>query len=302
MAVPIITSRGLRTAGESTRGLERGARSDLFVRLRPGAYAVAAEWNAATPRERHRAVMDALVATATREPVFSHESAALLHAVPVIGDWPAWPHLLDSELGPASRRSPRGAIVHRPRHLPPVTRVAGIAATTPLATAIALASSRPLRAGVVALDHVLFAGIPRSDVEAMITEWGPFHGARRARRALAQATGRAETPLETISLIGMREHGIPEPEQQVELDARGCRYRVDFFWRDRGVIGEADGRIKYLTGDDLLAEKDREDDLRSLGLGFARWGWDDAWACTPMLARLADAGIHAAPPVARYSA
>jgi hypothetical protein len=301
MATEIITSRALRNSGTSTHHLEAGARSGAFVRLRPGAYVTAAEWNQAAPIERHRLAIDALVLTAVRSPVFSHASAALLHGIPVLGGWPERPHLIDSELGSASRRSPREAVVHRPRYLPDVCSIDGLIATTPAATAIALAASRGLFAGVAAIDHVLAHGADRSDFERTIREWQPFHGARRALAALDLATGLSETPLESVSLVGILLGGLPRPVQQATVVARGCRYRLDFLWPDLGVAGEADGRIKYLSGADLLDEKRREDDIRSLDLRFVRWGWDEAWAGNPMLERLRQAGVRPAPRVARYS-
>jgi hypothetical protein len=301
MTAEIITSRALRVSGTSTHHLEAGARDGTFVRLRPGAYVTAAEWSVATPIERHRLAIDALVLTAVRPPVFSHASAAMLHGIPVLGGWPERPHLIDSELGPASRRSPREAIVHRPRHRADVCSIEGLMATTPVATAIALAASRDIFAGVAAIDHVLAHGADRNDFERTIREWQPFHGARRAMAALDLATGLAETPLESVSMVGILLSGLPRPEQQVTVVARGSRYRLDFLWPALGVAGEADGRIKYLTGDDLIDEKQREDDIRSLDLRFVRWGWDEAWAGTPLLERLGQAGIRPAPRVARYS-
>ena len=251
---------------------------------------------------RHRLAIDALVLTAVRPPVFSHMSAALLHGIPVLGGWPEQPHLVDSELGAASRRSPRDAVVHRPRYRPDVCSIDGLIATTRVATAIALAASRGLLAGVAAIDYVLAQGAERSEFERTIKEWQPFHGARRALRALDVATGLAETPLESVSLAGMLLGGLPQPVQQAEVVARGCRYRLDFLWPDLGVAGEADGRIKYLTGADLFDEKRREDDIRSLDLRFVRWGWEEAWAAAPMLERLHRAGVRPAPRFARSSA
>lgn len=302
MTTEIITSRAIRVSGTSTHHLEAGARNGTFVRLRPGAYVTAAEWNAAAPTVRHRLAIDALVLTAVRPPVFSHASAALLHGIPVLGGWPEQPHLIDSELGTASRRSPREAVVHRPRYRPDLCTVDGLVATTPVATAISLAASRELFAGVAAIDHVLASGADRDEFERTVREWQPFHGARRALAALDIATGLAETPLESVSLVGMLLGGLPRPVQQAPVVARGCRYRLDFLWPDLGVAGEADGRIKYLTGADLFDEKRREDDIRSLDLRFVRWGWDEAWASTPMLERLHQAGVGPAPRLARYSA
>lgn len=299
MAVDIIVARELRARGEQTRSLEQRTRSGVFVRIRPGVYAVSAEWHAADPRDRHRAAMDALVATSARVPVFSHESAALAHGIPVIGSWPALPHVVASDGG---HRSPVNVTAHRPRH-PWLIGAAGTAmATTPECTAINLAASRPLAAGVAAFDHVIAGGVPKEVLAAIISAWRPFHGARRALRALEIATGLAESPLESISLVPIALAGFERPEQQVVVVARGRSYRLDFLWRKYGVVGEADGRGKYLTAADLWEEKTREDALRSVGLGFARWGWDDALAGRPVVARLEAAGLRIGPPLANRAA
>jgi very-short-patch-repair endonuclease len=47
------------------------------------------------------------------------------------------------------------------------------------------------------------------------------------------------------------------------------------WWPGLGVIGEADGVMKYGSADDLIAEKAREDRLRALGLMVVRWTWDE---------------------------
>jgi hypothetical protein len=299
MPIQIILSRSLRNAGESTRSLESGARTGRFVRIRPGAYAVAGEWSAASPEDRHRAAMDALVATSRRTPIFSHESAALIQGIPVVGQWPVVPHTIAADQGH------RGAVLvaaHRPRHPWTITEVDGYLTTTPECTAINLAASRGLAAGVAALDRVIASGLTITHLSQTVEAWRPFHGARRVARALSIATGLAETPLESISLVPIALAGFDAPHQQFEVIARGRRYRLDFYWPDHGVVGEADGRGKYLAGPDLWAEKVREDALRSLGLAFARWDWDEALAGGPVVTRLVEAGLRVGPPAARRAA
>src|SRR5699024_6099203 len=75
--------------------------------------------------------------------------------------------------------------------------------------------------------------------------------------------------------------GFDAPELQVRFDlGRLGDARVDAYWRRVGVIGEADGDTKYRqntngTTTALIAEKKREDALRRVASGFARWGWSD---------------------------
>jgi len=244
--------------------------------------------------------MDALLSTTAQSRIFSHESAALVHGLPLIGPWPSAPHVL--EIRDASRRPPRGVIVHQPMRLPEVVTVGRMSATSPDRTAVDLAASRSLAAGVGAFDHVLRGGRSREDLERMIAASRPFHGVRRAVRALEIANGLAESPLESLSLARIHEGGFPSPLQQIDVEARGSAYRVDFFWPDAGVVGEADGRVKYRTRADLWTEKRREDHLRSLGLSVARWDWDDAWAGAPLFRSLTEAGLTSSPHYAYRSA
>ena len=51
--------------------------------------------------------------------------------------------------------------------------------------------------------------------------------------------------------------------------------RVEFLWCAQRTVGEADGRLKYATRDDLWAEKRREDALRDAGFEVVRFGWAD---------------------------
>jgi hypothetical protein len=222
-----------------------------------------------------------------------------VHGLPVIGAWPQYPHVIAADLG---HRGPINVTAHRPRHPWLISEVGGVIATTPECTAINLAASRSLAAGVAAFDHVIAGGTGKDVLAAMISERRPFHGVRKALRALEIATGLAETPLESISLVPIALAGFEPPEQQVVVVARGRRYRLDFLWRRHGVVGEADGRIKYLTPADLWEEKMREDAIRSLDLGFARWGWDEALAGQPVVARLQEAGLRVGPSLANRAA
>lgn len=301
MGLSIITARSLREQGASTRGLEVGARTGRFVRLRPGVYSVGTEWDAASPEIRHRALIEAHAVTAVREPVFSHESAALLHGIPLVGRPPSTPHTVDPEPTSTTRRSRDGVHVHRPRHPLEPCRVGELLATGVIDTALALASSRSLAAGVAAVDHVLALGIEKVVLTDVVVLRRPFHGAARALRAIDIATGLAESPLESVSLVPIALAGLPRPEQQVEVLARGRRYRLDFLWRDAGVAGEADGKRKYATPEDLWQEKIRQDALRSIDLSVARWDWAQALAGEPMLDRLREAGLPFAPRSAARS-
>lgn len=174
----------------------------------------------------------------------------------------------------------------------------GFLATSPARTAIAIAAERSLESGVAAIDHVVAAlGVDLAVLRARVEAERPFRGVRKVLAALEIATGRAESALESLSLVRIHQLGFPRPEQQILFVIDGVRYRVDFFWPDANVMGESDGRSKYdrASAETVWEEKQREDALRTLGSGFARWGWDQAWAARPLAERLERAGLRADP-------
>lgn len=99
-----------------------------------------------------------------------------------------------------------------------------------------------------------------------------------------------------------RFRGISPVLQQAFYDAEGFVARADFFWREYGVIGEFDGGAKYLddavlggnsTRSAILAEKKREDRLRSMGYTVVRWDWSAVTNPGLLARKLAAAGITA---------
>ena len=133
-------------------------------------------------------------------------------------------------------------------------------------------------AGLVTLDDALRNRVvdlaALDDVIDMCRGWP---GIRSADRARLIADASAESPLESLSRFAIAESALPRPATQVEIrEAYGAFVaRVDFYWDEFGVVGEADGRIKYESRDVLFAEKQRQEVLENLGLVVVRWGWDD---------------------------
>lgn len=95
-------------------------------------------------------------------------------------------------------------------------------------------------------------------------------GVAAVRRALAGVDGRHESPGETRLAGVCRALGY-ELEPQIWIGP----WRVDFVLAGTKVILEFDGKVKYDTKEDLLAEKRREDDLRRRGYVIVRIMWAD---------------------------
>lgn len=136
------------------------------------------------------------------------------------------------------------------------------------------------------LQHARLRGVLREELLGTIRRT-PRRGLRYVRDALPYVDPRLETALEAISWSFLCRSGLPLPRlQQWVTGASGKRYRVDFFWPEFRLIGEADGAMKYRSADDIMAEKDRHADLADAGHGLVRWTWHDAWVARVFLARI----------------
>ncbi|MBG6179691.1 hypothetical protein [Arthrobacter sp. CAN_A1] len=101
--------------------------------------------------------------------------------------------------------------------------------------------------------------------------------------------------------------GIESPELQATFtDAHGFVAQTDFYWRERRLIGEFDGLVKYQkpeymggrsASQRVVDEKIREDRLRALGFTVARWIWEDVYKPERLLSLLVSKGLEAGRPV-----
>ncbi len=92
--------------------------------------------------------------------------------------------------------------------------------------------------------------------------------------------------------------GLPEPELQIWFGSpAGGGDRVDLWWPQLRIAGEADGLLKYdgRFGDPRVAMKKREDRDRRLRAAGARavlhWGWDDLTDPNSLIRMLSGAGL-----------
>ena len=305
----LVLSRDCLTSSERSALRTRVQRGEL-VRVAPGAYCSAQQWSGLGPDERYRLLIR-LAVCVDDSLIVSHASAALLWRLPWLG---AWPRRVDVAAPAAQGGRATALLARRTTGLPEQTEsIDGIRVTTLARTAVDLASRLPFASGVCIVDAVLRRtyrpqpGVPRTDVSlAELAHELPriphSHGGARALRVLEFADARADRPGESLSRVTMLRARISPPELQVELPgASGRRYFVDFWWPEFSVFGEFDGIAKYsdpefLSGRTperaLLDEKYREDDLRAVGRGCARWDWQVAQSVPLLRARLAAAGVR----------
>jgi len=248
-----------------------------LVRIRRGVYAPTAAWAATAPWERYLTRVHA-VALTVPDAVFSHESAAALRGLPIIGD-PGAVHVLRSAQG--TSRENRGLRVHTTAAPADIEPVDGLLLTGLAETVVGIARLRHPAYGLAVADAALRAADTLT-VEALVAhnELGASsRGRRNARWALHRATALAETTLESISRAAIEWLGFEEPVLQTGFVADdGTVDRADFAWPSCAVVGEADGALKYdgrygTPAEVVRREKRREDRIRRGVSGFARWGW-----------------------------
>lgn len=246
--------------------------------------------------DRQRATLRvAAIAAAMANPdaVISHSCAAILLGLPVL-DLPARPCLT---VRPAHTGDIAGVHRHAAAWTPRDVLVDdGIPHFGVERTVVDVGREHGLRSCLVTADAALHEG--RTSAEALsrkVRELRGWPGVRASRQAVELADGRAESPLESLSRLAMRAR-VPAPDLQVPLFALEGRFigRVDFFWREFGVVGEADGLMKYSDIAALRAEKLRQEDLEDHGLVVVRWGYGELSDLDAFIARLNRAFVRAA--------
>lgn len=271
----------------------REAAAAGLVRVSHGAFVVPLTEANGWARDEHlaRARVVAAAHRLTADAVFSHESAALVHGL--------WVLRVPDEVHVIQRRTPRRQTPGLRRHtaeLGPedVVEVHGLRVTSVERTIADCAKYLHPREALVVADSGMrlvvepdrddrLATTERTEIVrerlAIEVERGARRGRRQARAIVAVADPFSESPYETVIRWIALSRGLPPPVLQRRFDVRGRRYYTDLCWQlevtvdGRTVrvllICEYDGELKYLgEGVDaarvVLAEKQREDDLRTL--------------------------------------
>jgi hypothetical protein len=267
------------------RGLRRRG---VLSTVRPGAYVHGTGPDDAAAR--HLLEIRAALPSLGADTVVSHTSAAVVHGLPL------WAVRLDRVHATRNRESGarRSGVVHLHAAvlLPDeVVVVDGLPVTSVARTIADLGRELPFEAALVAADGALFGRLVTPDALMAAVERGahrPRNGA--ARRVVAFADGRAESPGETRSRVAIQRAGLPAPVLQYAVDGIRC----DFGWAECRTVAEFDGRIKYgrclrpgqSPGDAVFEEKVREDALRDRGLHVVRWIWAELDSFETPAARL----------------
>ncbi len=275
------TAELLAAEGMTRNELRRACRLGEWERIRHGAYLRAGERD---ERDSHRLLIEATLAAAGSDCVVSHMSAAVLHGLPLVSEhldrvWVTRPR------GGHGRHGPVMHVRRCPIDDDEIVLVAGIPVTSLRRTAVDLARVLSYEWGVIMCDAALARGVDSRDLLQVAMRYRSWPGGRRAEQAASFADPRSGSPAESLSRVQMARLGLPTPVLQFPVtDAGRLVATTDFGWETEGLVGEADGKVKYGTLlkpgqqaiDALMAEKRREERIRGAGFWVVRWGWAEA--------------------------
>lgn len=284
---------GLLAAGVTDHELRRLRRTGGLAVLARGAYADPADPRLRRPEDRHALLVAAAVPRVAADAVVSHVSAAVLHGLPV------WAIALDRVHTTRPRRTSavRTGRLHvhtAPLRAEDVCEVGGVRATSVARTLADVARTAAFEQAVVVLDAALRRHlVTREELHAVLARMPRWPGVPAARRAVAFADPGADSPGESRSRVAMARLGVATPVLQWEVRSPGGLVlgTADFGWPEHGWAGEFDGLVKYgRTGqqaaDVVVAEKRREDAMRTVLRGFTRWTWGELAAFAEVARRL----------------
>ncbi|WP_460604458.1 type IV toxin-antitoxin system AbiEi family antitoxin domain-containing protein [Jatrophihabitans fulvus] len=249
----VFTTAQAIAGGWTSSALRHAVATDRLVRPRAGTYATPPE----TDVDRLRQDAAAFSLCNPGVPLTGSAAGAVMGA-----------HLLTvpdhvCAVWPRERRGPMpGVHRHRGRlRRTDLARAGRVRLTAPARTVFAIGHEHGEDSAIVAADSASRRGLvdagPLWAVHEATRGWP---GSAAARRALVEADAAAESPLESISRLRMIDAGLPTPHLQPPITTRGGVFlgRPDFYWEHAGVIGEADGMVKYdgVVGS-LVAEKKR---------------------------------------------
>ncbi len=292
----LVTFQQARQFGLPDREMVRLVRAGSWTRLRRGVFCDSEHWDAADVfRAQPLLRMRAAHLVVQRAHWFSHESAALVHDLP-LPDARATPvHLTRPRV--LGDRSKAGIVHHKAVFLPEqATVVDGLPVLDIARTACDLARGSGLTAGLAACDHALRRGVTRAELQKVRGQMRCWRGATIVQVAIDLADPGAENFAESALRELVHSLGIGWPSTQFGLRAEGRTVYCDV--RVGRHVFEMDGRIKFIPvadggvadrapADVLWAQKERQDFITGFKLGVSRVTYRDLFAGrTQAVARL----------------
>jgi very-short-patch-repair endonuclease len=281
-----------RRAGLSNGRLRTLVAAGQLVQLRRGAYATSGILaNAGSdPGLRHGLDVAAVRATRGSNLVASHESAATLRGLRLLKPAPEGTVTLTIPPGTRKGSYRRTGVICHTADLPKahVTGLYGIPLTTAGRTVIDIARKSSFMEGIVVADSALYDRYTsKTELRRVLASCARWPGIAQASEVVDFASGLAESAFESCARVVFRDQQLPAPELQVPILGQDGTHiaRVDFLWRRLRVIAEADGLLKYDSGQKAIAERQRDRLLHEAGYEIVHFTWKELFADPARVAR-----------------
>lgn len=276
-----ITRPEILDSGYDDRDIREAKTIGLLTHIGAGLYALSATYTPLTPEGKHLVRCRAVAHRLGDGVVLTHQSAALMHGMPVWG--------LDLAKVQLTRRDGKrgrheAGVNHHIGRIDDsqIIEIDGVLTASPARAVWEVACAGSSEAGLVTADGALHAKLVGHDSLREVAEhFAHWRGSRSARLALSLADGRSESPGESRTRHLFWRFNIPAPDLQFRVTGRDGRIiaRTDFAWELYRHLAEFDGRIKYdgTFGDAgfgaVFGEKEREDLVRAEMWGLSRLIW-----------------------------
>ena len=290
IAAELIRGRGLVTAArcgaigvskDRVRTLQRGGH---LVALAKGVYGDGRSVGELSEWDRFRLASRAFLASSPPGCIAADWSAIALLGLPTPPTAPPVPSVLRriSKPGSGSNRTPHG----RTRYIPVpdrwTWRIDGLHVVHPAVAAVDLARTVGAPWSLILIDAAGARSGGDAAVRAAYASMERWWAIGRARWAVDNVDSDSDSPLESAGRSALLRAGLPTPVSNVWLGTHRPMVRVDHYWPEQRVAGEADGIGKYGERSEplkvLRAEKDREILLARWGVRVFRYGWGQAFS------------------------
>lgn len=288
-----VTERRLRTAVDRAE----------ILRLSEGRYVSGDEWDSLDAWGRLLARTRAFAASSSSAFIVSGWSALALHGVPDVVAPAPTPSLIRRKWGTSgSDRTTYGYIRNC---VPPDEAITEVDGLLVLEKGFAMAdlvrsTGRPtslILADAVAADSLAAEGMARSLVT--LRRWPRFP---RSEWLVRHTDPLSESPLESAGRFRALQAGLPAPISNAWLGPGYPERRVDLWWEQYALAGEADGAVKFLVDPAraVALQHARQSSLEGLGVRFVRYDWFGAFRQSEVLASRFSAALEAPrPPLSR---
>lgn len=275
----VITTAEATRLGVTANELRGLQRAGVLTRVGRGCYVWAEVADGLSVSARHLLAVRALLRSRPGQVGASHQSAAVLHGLPVLNRDLGRVHVSRCAPTKETRRHDTFT-VHRCPGPDAFGLCDGLTVVVPSLAVVGTAVLAGVDSGIMAADAALRRGLTtKAELAERLELMRHTPGLGAARHVVAAASPSAESPGESLSRLILAQLGYRVLPQVTVVDEGGVFVaRVDFLLPDLGVVVEFDGAVKYAGQEGakaLAAEKRREDRLRALGYGVARLVWSD---------------------------